>query len=143
MGAGNSAADTRLLAHELTHVVQQGAAPLKTATAPLQPALPGVAAHSWIGFGPGSASVGPDLPRMARPGAEGTIQRKIEKGKLNLVGESHDESEPRRAGEKAMLREKYAFPESQYWEEDQFYWDEAGMYADPRVFGCYRRPSSV
>ena len=138
LGAGNSAADRRLLAHELTHVVQQGAAPLKTTTAPLQPARPRAAAHYWIRFGPGSVSGGepgnagvitaPDLHQPARPGAEGTIQRKIEKGKLNVVGETHSQSEPRRDREKAMLKAWYELPERLYWTEDEF--EGANGYGD-------------
>jgi hypothetical protein len=53
LGAGQSAAATtagkRLLAHELTHVVQQGAAPLKTATAPQQVTQPTAAGSKLAG----------------------------------------------------------------------------------------------
>jgi hypothetical protein len=129
LGASNSAADRRLLAHELTHVVQQGAAPLKAPTAPQRVTQPGIVARPGGFLGPGSVSTGepgaagarsPQLPQIARPGAEGTIQRKIEKGKLNLVGESHDESDLRRDAEKFMLEYKYGFSRDQYWEEDEF-----------------------
>jgi Domain of unknown function (DUF4157) len=150
LGAGQSAADTpagkRLLAHELTHVIQQGAAPLKTAPAPQQAAQPGITARPRGLCGPGSVSAGepgvagvkaPQLPQMVQPGAEGMIQREIEKGKLNLVGEAHDESKPRRDDEKAMLREEYGFAPDQYWEENEFL-DDKHNYGDPqdlRVLG--------
>jgi hypothetical protein len=144
LGAGKSAADTtagqRLLAHELTHVVQQGAAPVETVLAPQPVTQPGAAARPRGLFAAGSVSPRepaeagvPALPQMAQPGAEEVIQRKITAGKLNVVGESHDESDPRRDDEKQMLEHEYDFDqETQYWSESEFYWNEKKVYADPR-----------
>jgi hypothetical protein len=54
-------------------------------------------------------------PDIGAPLTTATIRRKIEAGKLNIVGESHDKSDHRRAREKEMLK---SF--GPYWEEDEF-----------------------
>ena len=48
------------------------------------------------------------------------IQRKITAGKLNLVGEDHDESRARRDSERDFFKEKFGFSEEQYWQEKLF-----------------------
>ncbi len=141
-GAGASGADTlagkRLLAHELAHVVQQGAASVSSATAPQSVIQPKAGAGPSGLFASGSVSVGhlaavnaPRLSRMVQPKSEGTIQRKIEAGKLNLVGEDHEESGPRRPSEKEMLQKKYHFSSTQYWTEANFKLPN-NTYGDPK-----------
>lgn len=46
------------------------------------------------------------------------IQAKLTKGKLNVVGEMHKESEPRRKAERDMVKEKIG--SKNYWLEDEF-----------------------
>jgi hypothetical protein len=110
LGAGTSVANTtageRLLAHELAHVVQQGAAPARTETAPPSATEPKADVRPRGFFDRGSVSIqrpaaaGVDAPavtRIVEPRAEIIIQRKIERGKLNLVGESHNKNDDERA----------------------------------------------
>ena len=141
-GAGTSGADTlagkRLLAHELAHVVQQGAAPATSETAPRSVIQPKAEAGPSGLFASGSVSVGqlagvtgPGLSRMVQPKSEGAIQRKIEVGKLNLVGEDHEESGPRRPQEQDMLQENYHFSSTQYWTEAEFKLPN-NTYGDPK-----------
>ena len=54
-------------------------------------------------------------PAIGAPLATATIQREVEAGKLNIVGELHTKSADRRADEKEMLK---SF--GPYWEEDEF-----------------------
>lgn len=132
-GPGRSEADTKagqhLLAHELTHVIQQGAAPPKAAAAPQRiiQAEVGAAAAGLFGTWNGSVEEtraagvrDPELSRIAQPKAQGMIQRKITAGKLNLVGEDHDESRARRDSERDFFKEKFGFSEEQYWQEKLF-----------------------
>jgi len=133
-------AGKRLLAHELVHVVQQGAASAKTGPAPQTAGRPKAAARSKglvtgerVSVGqPAEAGVSaPALPRMVQPKGDGMIQRQIEKGKLNLVGEDHDESGLRREKERQMLEERYGFSAHQYWTEGEFK-DDQDTYGDPK-----------
>jgi hypothetical protein len=52
-----------------------------------------------------------------------TIQRRIEPNKLNIVGENHPESEPRRADEKKMILEQFQLP--RYWAENELSFTDA------------------
>jgi hypothetical protein len=54
-------------------------------------------------------------PGSGTPLTTATIQRKVEAGKLNIVGEYHDESDDRRQAEKEMLK---SF--GPYWGENEF-----------------------
>lgn len=57
---------------------------------------------------------------IPRQGPDSPIMRRIEQGKLNVVGETHKDSEPRRPAEKEMLTARYGFSPAQYWAEDDF-----------------------
>jgi hypothetical protein len=134
VGAGHyapgTAAGQRLLAHELAHVVQQGAATATTASMSQLATQPKAAARASRSLAAESVSANePGAPggralkfsQMAQAGAERIIQRKIEKGKLNLVGEKHSESDLRRDNEKYMLERDYEFNQrTQYWQEGDF-----------------------
>lgn len=52
--------------------------------------------------------------------APGTVRREIDRQRLNIVGEDHSWSDPRRAQEKAMLDDKYRIPPDHYWREFEF-----------------------
>ncbi len=58
------------------------------------------------------------------------IQRVIETGKLNIVGEQHDQSEPRRDREQKMLQAVYNFTSNQYWTESEFSFGNPVTYGD-------------
>lgn len=83
---------------------------------------------------PGSAAISFDagadfdheLTPVAQQSADGIIRRKIEKNKLNVVGENHRESHNRRDSEKAMLKEKYEFSENKYWTENELNYSVEG-----------------
>lgn len=129
----------RLLAHELAHVVQQGAARAETRPAPQVATPPKAAARPRGLFASGSLSVvgqprgvyAPALPQSGEPKVDCIVQRKIEERKLNLVGEDHDESHPRREQERQMLKEHYGFSTNQYWTEGEFK-DDQDTYGDPK-----------
>lgn len=60
-------------------------------------------------------------------GAGDVIHRKLESGKLNLVGEDHEGSKARRGEEKAMVQEEYGFSADQYWQENTFKYNASGV----------------
>lgn len=69
-----------------------------------------------------------------KPHGEGRIQRKIEPGKMNVVGEQHEESNSRRLSEKKMLLDTYAIPSSKYRTEQEYKDTLLGYteYGDPK-----------
>ena len=48
------------------------------------------------------------------------IQPKLKRDKLNVIGESHTESDLRRDQEKTFLSDNYGFAVNQYWKESEF-----------------------
>jgi hypothetical protein len=78
----------------------------------------------------GNRAVSAMVARQAPP-----VQRLVEPGKFNIVGEVHDESKLRRQDERAMA-EDLGFPRESYWEEYEFQYERAGKVRpgdDPRL----------
>jgi hypothetical protein len=65
------------------------------------------------------------------------IQRALAKNKLNVIGENHDESNPRREREKECLKQLIEIESDEYWEEDEFEYDKDDPGGRPasRVYG--------
>jgi hypothetical protein len=64
------------------------------------------------------------------------VQRAIEAGKLNLVGEKHAytaKEKATEAEEKAFIKDRYGFSDDQFWDETTFTYDDEGKtkHGDP------------